>query len=229
MDENQGSALFQVLVIEDSRLLREGLCRRIAKKFPQVQITEAGDAAQAMSVLRRDSDPSSPAPDVIVSDLRLPRTDGDNDEIHDDLIELLRRQQGRLILISDFTDEADVRTVMDKTEGLADTLMSKRSNNFEDNVLRRIREILVKTASDRIIYQFQRLYSPDAVASDATEEFGAVSPMSHVFRSEQLAIDYWDYLNNEAQELVQHYYTVFRREDGMVGLRPRRLGEGGGR
>ncbi|MFM8476088.1 MAG: response regulator [Planctomycetaceae bacterium] len=229
MGENLAPELFELLVIEDNGVLRRAMCGCFKKKLPGIRTIEAGDADQAIRILRNGTSSSAPKPDVIVSDLRLPRISGGTDEIHADLVDLLRQQRGRVILISDFVDEPDVRAAIEQTEGLADSLISKRSQSFEDNLVRRIRAILVKLASDRIIYRFQRIYSPDAFPSEGAEEMGSVSPMSHVLRSEQEAIDYWPYLNDEAQELVQRYYAIVRMDDGTVGLRSLGLGGGGSR
>jgi DNA-binding NarL/FixJ family response regulator len=228
MDKDVAPKLFQVLVIEDDDFLRHELCRRITEKFPGTQTIEVGDVTHAISVLQ-DGHLSSGKPDVIVSDLRLPLNAGDDDhEIHPDLIKMLLRARGRVILISEYVNEPDVKAIVENTEAAADNLISK-DDDLEDNLLKRIRRILVGIASERIIYRFQRIYSPDAFPSEGAEEMGSVSPMSHVLRSEQEAIDYWPYLNDEAQDLVQRYYTIVRMDDGTVGLRPLGLGGGGSR
>jgi DNA-binding NarL/FixJ family response regulator len=66
------NARIKVLLVEDQQLVREGL-KGLLGLSPDIEIIgEAADGAEALALI----EPPSPLPDVLLSDMRMPRLDG---------------------------------------------------------------------------------------------------------------------------------------------------------
>ena len=90
--------MIKILIVDDQRLMRQGLCTLLELEADLQVIAEAADGLEALEQYERSQ------PDVVLMDIRMPRLDG---------VEATRRllsrwPKGRVIILTTFDDDQSV-------------------------------------------------------------------------------------------------------------------------
>jgi two-component system chemotaxis response regulator CheB len=125
-----GDGRIRVMIVDDSAIARAVLKRMISSSRDIEVVAEAGNAGEALDVLR------SVSLDIVLLDVEMPGTSG-----LDALPEILRRGQGaRVLILSSLCEEGAEANVRALTLGAADTLPKPGAGYFAG----RFSEVLVQ-------------------------------------------------------------------------------------
>jgi two-component system response regulator YesN len=106
--------MFQVLIVEDSRLFRHVFKETLRTRFPSFAIYEAANGEEALRIIRKTS------PDLIFMDIRLPEVNGL------DLIKKIKARHPKIVTVVLTGYDTEYREVALEC---ADYFLSKRSTS----------------------------------------------------------------------------------------------------